>query len=74
MRFQLPALRSAADAARAMAALTAAVAGGDVTPGEAAEVSKIVAAFVAALDASEFEQRLLTMEEKQKGTTSATRP
>jgi hypothetical protein len=72
--FQLPALRSAADAARAMAALTAAVAGGDVTPGEAAEVSKIVAAFVAALDASEFEQRLLTMEEKQKGTTSATRP
>jgi len=73
VRFQLPALRSAADAARAMAALTAAVAGGDVTPGEAAELSKIVAAFVAALDASEFEQRLLKME-KQNGTNSATRP
>ena len=52
-----------------MAAITAGVASGDVTPGEAAELSKLVAAFVAVLDASEFEQRLLTIEEKQNGAT-----
>ena len=69
VRFQLPTLRSAADAASAMAAITAGVASGDVTPGEAAEFSKLVAAFVAVLDASEFEQRLLTIEEKQNGAT-----
>ena len=69
VRFHLPVLRSAADAASAMAALTAGVASGDVTPGEAAELSKLVAAFVAVLDASEFEQRLLTIEEKQNGAT-----
>jgi hypothetical protein len=43
--FQLPALRSAADAASAMAALTAGVAAGEVTPGEAAELSKLVEAY-----------------------------
>jgi hypothetical protein len=69
VRFQVPALRSVADAASAMAAITAGVASGDVTPGEAAELSKLVAAFVAVLDASEFEQRLLTIEEKQNGAT-----
>jgi hypothetical protein len=47
-----------------MAALTAGVASGDVTPGEAAELSKLVEAFVAALEASEFDQRLRAIEEK----------
>jgi hypothetical protein len=68
-RFQLPTLRCAADAASAMAALTAGVAAGDVTPGEAAELSKLVEAYVAALDASEFDQRLRTIEEKENGAT-----
>jgi hypothetical protein len=64
VRFQLPALRSAADAASAMAALTAAVAAGEVTPGEAAELSKLVETFVRALEAHELEQRLRVVEEK----------
>jgi hypothetical protein len=64
VRFELPSIRSAADAASAMAAITAGVASGDVTPGEAAELSKLVEAFVAALEASEFDQRLRAIEER----------
>ena len=66
VRFQLPALRSAADAASAMAALTAGVAAGEVTPGEAAEFSKLVEAYIKALEASEFDQRLRTVEERNR--------
>ena len=68
VRFELPALRSATDAATAMAALTAGVAAGDVTPGEAAELSKLVEAYVKALEASEFDQRLRTVEERNRAT------
>ena len=66
VRFQLPALRSAADAASAMATLTAGVATGDVTPGEAAELSKLVGAFIAALAAHDLDQRLRTIEEENR--------
>jgi len=65
VRFQLPALRSASDAASAMAALTAGVAAGEVTPGEAAEFSNLVEAYIKALEASEFDQRLRTVEERK---------
>jgi hypothetical protein len=68
VRFQLPALQSAADAVGAMAAITAGVAAGEVTPGEAAELSKLVEAFVTALEASEFDQRLRTVEERNRAT------
>ena len=68
VRFELPALRSAADAASAMAALAAGVAAGDVTPGEAAELSKLVEAYVRALEAGEFDQRLRVIEERNDAT------
>ena len=64
LRFQLPVLQSAADAAGAMAAITAGVAAGEVTPGEAAELSKLVQAYVAAIEASEFDRRLRAIEAK----------
>jgi hypothetical protein len=66
VRFQLPALRSAADAASAMAALSASVAAGEMRPGEAAEFSKLVEAYIKALEASEFDQRLRTVEERNR--------
>jgi hypothetical protein len=66
VRFQLPAPRSAADAASAMAALSASVAAGEMTPGEAAEFSKLVEAYIKALEASEFDQRLRTVEERNR--------
>jgi hypothetical protein len=62
VRFQLPALRSAADAASAMAALTTGMATGEVTPGEAAELSKLVEAYIKALETGEFDQRLRAAE------------
>ena len=47
-----------------MAALTAMVSSGDVTPGEAAELSKLVEAYIRALEADEFDQRLRAIEER----------
>jgi hypothetical protein len=66
VRFQLPALQSAADAASAMAAITAGVAAGEVTPGEAAEFSKLVESYVRALEANEFDQRLRAIEQRNR--------
>ncbi len=70
VRFQLPALRSAADAAGAMAAITAGVAAGAMTPSEATELAKLIEAYVKALEADEFDQRLRAIE----GRNRATRP
>jgi hypothetical protein len=60
--FQLPPLTSARDAEQASAALLLAVAEGELTPLEAAELSKLVANFVDALKASDLEERLLALE------------
>jgi hypothetical protein len=65
VRFALPALHSAADAAAAMAGITVAVAGGEITPSEAAELSKLVEAYVKALEAGQFEQRLRALEARK---------
>ena len=62
--FQLPALQSVADAASAMGSITAGVAAGKVTPHEAAEFSKLIEAYVKALEAGEFDLRLRAIEEK----------
>ena len=67
VRFQLPALRSATDAASAMAALTTGVGAGE--PGEAAELSKLVEAYVKALEAGEFDQRLRAVEARNDATS-----
>jgi hypothetical protein len=53
-----------------MAAITAGVAGGEVTPGEAAELSRLVEAYVRALEASEFDLRLRAIEAKDDATRS----
>jgi hypothetical protein len=66
--FQLPTLRSAGDAADAMASITAAVAAGQITPGEAAELSRLVEAYVKAIEASEFDERLRAIEERNGAT------
>ncbi len=64
MHFNLPPLQSAADAPGAMAAITAAVAAGEITPGEAAELAKLVDTFVRATEVHEFDQRLRALENK----------
>jgi hypothetical protein len=58
VRFQLPALHSAADAAAAMASIAASVAAGEITLGEAADLSRMVEACMRAIEAGEFHERL----------------
>jgi hypothetical protein len=70
VRFTLPPLQSPGDASAAMAAITAGVAAADITPGEAAELTKLVEGYVRALEASDFDQRLRAIE----GKGDATRP
>jgi hypothetical protein len=62
INFKLPPLQGAGDAAGAMAAITGAVGAAEITPGEARELAKLVEAFVRALEASEFDQRLRALE------------
>jgi hypothetical protein len=53
--FELPPLNRPADAVTASAAIAAAVAAGDLTPLEAAQLSKVVHAYVQAIEARVFE-------------------
>ena len=56
--FELPPLTKPADAVAAAAAIAAAVAAGDLTPSEAAKMSKVVDAYVNAIEANIFEDRV----------------
>jgi hypothetical protein len=62
----LPAMRDASDIARIMAAVTAALAAGELTPGEAGEVARVVEIFMRAIEASAFEERLQALEASHK--------
>jgi Family of unknown function (DUF5681) len=62
VRFALPLLEGAGDAVAAMAAITAAVAAGEISPGEATELSRLVQGYVVALEARDFDQRLRAIE------------
>jgi hypothetical protein len=72
VRFELPPLRSTADAAGAMAAIATAVASGAITPGEAAELSRLVDAYTRAIDTDGIVQRLQALEAKLNVTTPQT--
>lgn len=60
--FRLRGLETAADAAAAMGDVIAAVAAGTISPSEGEAVSRIISAFVAALEISDFEARLSRLE------------
>ena len=62
VNFKVPALKSAEDAATAMAAITEAVAAGELALGEAEAASALVERFVRTLEAGEFEKRLRALE------------
>ena len=66
LAFDLPPLERAEDAARAMGAITAAIASGDLTISEGAEIAKIIETFVHALESTELERRLRAVEEQRK--------
>ena len=64
VHFHFPLLTSVADAVGAMASIAEAVAKGAITPNEATELSRIVEAYIKAVDASVFDRRLQALEAK----------
>ena len=60
--FELPKMQEAKDAVSASAAIVGAVAGGDLTPSEAAELSKVIDGYARSLQTVEFEERLSKLE------------
>jgi hypothetical protein len=70
VEFNLPVMKSSADAVAAMAAIASAVAEGEITLGEAAEMAKLVEGFIRALEINEFDQRLRFLEARQDETRS----
>ena len=62
--FTLPKLETAADAKAAAAAIVRSVADGDLTPSEAAELSKLLDNFTRVLEATDFQARLEALEKK----------
>ena len=60
--FELPPMKTAADAVKAAAAIAHAVADGELTPSEAGELSDFVANYAKALEVSDLEARLQRLE------------
>jgi hypothetical protein len=60
--FELPVMNEARDAVNASAAIVAAVAAGELTPVEAAELSKVIDSYSRSLQTVEFEKRLSILE------------
>jgi hypothetical protein len=60
--FTMPKLEKVGDAVKATAALAEAVANGDITPGEAGELSRLVDGFTKAVELHEIQQRLDKLE------------
>jgi hypothetical protein len=62
----LPALSSAKDAVAASAALIEAVAAGEIAPGEARELGRLIELHLKAVEVHELETRLAALEARQK--------
>jgi hypothetical protein len=62
IRFTLPPIEDAGDLHAAMSSIATAVARGEITSGEAYELSQVVDTFIRAIDASEVERRLKRVE------------
>ena len=72
--FELPPLASAADAPAAMAAIAQALADGDLTAAEAADLGKFVASFVRAHAEADIEKRVGHLEARYRGEAWKPRP
>ena len=61
--FRLPKVERAEDTVKASAAIVEAVASGELTPHEAAELAKVIESFTRAIEAAEFDARLTKLEQ-----------
>jgi hypothetical protein len=64
--FSLPQLATPTDAVAAASAVVTAVAEGELTPLEAAELAKVIGAFVSAVELHDLEQRIAALEAERK--------
>jgi Family of unknown function (DUF5681) len=71
---ELPPIEKAADSVEAMTSIAAAVAAGDLTAAEAAELAKVVDVYVRALDSKGFDDRLSALEKEINGTRGVAAP
>jgi hypothetical protein len=71
---ELPPIEKPADSVEAMASIAAAVAAGDLTAAEAAELAKVVDVYVRALDSKGFDERLSALEKEINGTRGVAAP
>lgn len=60
--FTLPEIKSAQDAASVVSAVLAAVASGEITPADAAEIGKLIDSYVKAFETAELAERLERLE------------
>jgi F0F1-type ATP synthase gamma subunit len=72
--FELPPMDKARDTVAAVAAVVSAVAAGDLTTSEAAEVAKIIDLYVRALATTAFEERLEKLERAANMSAPRTAP
>jgi len=66
VNFTLPEINSVDRATKAMTAITTAVANGELTPAEAAELSRVIEGYVKAMEVTEIERRLRLLEEREQ--------
>jgi hypothetical protein len=64
LSFELPVVNSAKDAAAAMTAIIAAVAAGEITPGEATTVAQLIDGAIRAFEVRDFAQCLNSLEKR----------
>jgi hypothetical protein len=64
--FEFPRIESVKDAPKAMAAIAAAVADGELTPMEAAELGKVVDSYTRSVETADLAARLARLEQAQK--------
>jgi hypothetical protein len=64
--FDMPRIETVADSVKAAAAIASAVADGELTPMEAAELSKVVDGYTRAVETVDLAARLVQLEQAQK--------
>jgi hypothetical protein len=72
--FDLPRIESKADVVSANAAILAAVADGDLTPGDAAGILKLVRGFAQTLEISAVDPDLAALKDRERGETDREPP
>jgi len=66
IEFVMPKIETVADAPKAIGAITSAVARGEITATDAADVSRLIEIYVRAVEASDLDKRLKDLEEAMR--------